>query len=133
VSQENVEVVREVVAARAAGNRERSLGFLHPEIVVDGSRNVFNPASCVGIDGLRRMASERDDVWEEFRIEAEEFIDAGDQVVVVGRLFGKGRGSGVEVESPTAQVFTVREGRVVRWEFGYADRAEAFKAVGLED
>jgi ketosteroid isomerase-like protein len=79
------------------------------------------------------MVSERDDVWEKFRIEAEEFIDAGDRVVVVGRLVAKGRGSGVEAESPTAQVFTVREGRVVRWEFGYADRADALKAVGLAE
>jgi ketosteroid isomerase-like protein len=48
-------------------------------------------------------------------------------------MVGKGRGSGVEVERHTAHLWTLRNGRVVRWELGYTNRREALKAVGLAE
>ena len=131
MSQENVEVVRSVLTAISAGDRDKALAFAHPEIVVDATRNVFNSATYVGIDGLQRMIA-TEETWEEIRTEPLEYIDAGDRVVVIGWLVGKGRGSGVEVERHTAHVWTVSNGRVVRWELGYTNRHEALKAVGLE-
>ncbi len=44
MSQENVEVVRSVLAAIAVGDQERAVAFLDPQIVVDATRNVFKPA-----------------------------------------------------------------------------------------
>jgi len=132
VSQENVEVVRSVLTAISARDRDKALAFAHPEIVVDATRNVFNPATYVGIDGLQRMIAATEETWEEIRTEPLEYIDAGDRVVVIGWLVGKGRGSGVEVERHTAHVWTVSNGRVVGWELGYTNRHEALKAVGLE-
>ena len=46
------------------------------------SERVFNPAVYEGHDGIRRFVAELDEVWDEFRIEPVEFIDAGDAVVV---------------------------------------------------
>jgi ketosteroid isomerase-like protein len=63
--------------------------------------------------------------------EQNEFIDAGDRVVVIGRLVGKGKGSGVEVGQPNATVLTFRDGLLIRSETGYTDRREALKAAGL--
>jgi ketosteroid isomerase-like protein len=48
-------------------------------------------------------------------------------VVVLGRLTGKGKASGVEVEQPIAGVWTVCDGRIVRGEIGYTSRQEASK------
>jgi ketosteroid isomerase-like protein len=45
---------------------------------------------------------------------------------------GRGRGSGVEVEARFYEVYTVRDGRTVRWE-EFSDRAEALKAAGLRE
>ena len=133
MSQENVEVVRNAVAAFAAGDRERALAFFDPQIVVDATRFVFNPATYVGIEGLRQMVAATDEMWEKIRTEAHELIDAGDHVVLLGRLVGKGKGSGVEVARPTGQVWTLRDGRIVRWEIGYTDRSQALEAVGLRE
>ena len=133
MSQENVDLVRDVYAAWASGDREKALEFLDPKLTIDATRRVLNPDTYVGIEGLGRMLAETNDVWEEFRFEPLEFIDAGDRVVVIGRLFGKGRGSGIEVDQPIAGIWTVRDGRVVRWEVGYTDRAEALEAVGLSE
>ena len=74
-----------------------------------------------------------DEVWEVFRTEPREFIDAGDRVVVTGLWVGKGKGSGVEVQQPTVHVFTLRDGRVVRWELGHTNRSQALEAVGLRE
>ena len=43
--------------------------------------------------------------------------------------YRRGRGSGIEMESDTAVVFTVRHGRVVRMQ-GYMDQDAAMQAAG---
>jgi len=48
-----------------------------------------------------------------------------------GTATNKRAGSGIEVQAPTAHVFTVHEGRVVRWELGYTERREALEAAGV--
>ena len=143
MSQENVQIVRAAYGAwdmlrwnlesSNPADVEKALALIHPEIVVDATRNVFNPATYAGMEGLRRMQADTNEVWEEVRTEGLEFYDAGDRVVVMGRLVGKGKGSGVEVEQPLAQVITVHDGRVVRWDLGYADRRDALEAAGLSE
>jgi ketosteroid isomerase-like protein len=90
MSQENVEIVREVFAAINRGDRETAFGFADPEIVVDATRRVFNPTTYVGTQGIRAWAADMDEVWEDFRADVIEFVDAGDSVVVFLRLQGKG-------------------------------------------
>ena len=133
MSQENVEIVRSVYEAANRGDREHALGFLHPEIVIDATRRVINPTTYVGMDGAQQLFTDMDEVWEEFRLEQIELIDAGSRVVVIGRLVGKGKASGVEVEQPIAGIWNVRGGRVVRVELGYTDRREALEAAGLSE
>jgi uncharacterized protein len=133
MSQENVEVVQSVLAAWGRHDEGSVLPLLDPEVVFDATRRKINPKTYVGMEGLRVMLADRDEVWEGFRTEPEEFIDAGDRVVVVGRWVAKGKGSGLEVQQATAHVLALRDGRVVRWEFGYSDRAEALEAVGLRE
>jgi ketosteroid isomerase-like protein len=70
--------------------------------------------------------------WEVRRLDPEEFIDAGDSVVVLIHEYRRGRGSGIEVEAETAMVFKVRKRRVVRMQ-GYMDRGRALRAVGLSE
>ena len=72
------------------------------------------------------------EAWEERRLEPEEFLDVDDLVVLLLHEYRRGRGSGVELESHTAVVFTVRDGRVVRVR-GYMDQDAALTAAGLLD
>jgi uncharacterized protein len=133
MSQENVEVVRRVIEAWNGSEHERVIPFLDPDVIIDGTRRIINPKTYAGIEGVRAMLAERDEVWGEFRFEPDEFTDAGDRVVAIGRWVAKGRGSGVEVNQPIADVFTLHDGRVVRCEVGYRDRAGALEAAGLSD
>ena len=70
------------------------------------------------------------DVYPDFHVEPERFVDAGDDVVVVGTARGTAA-SGVEAQWKQGYVWTVRDGTAVvfRW---FSDSAEAFAAVGLE-
>ena len=70
--------------------------------------------------------------WAEYRLEAEELIDAGSSVVVVVRERGRGKGSGVPFESRWAQVWTFGRGRIIRWAL-FPDRATALDAAGVSD
>src|SRR5215211_1192760 len=68
--------------------------------------------------------------WDEYRLDAEELIDAGASVVLVVHEQGRGKGSGVPVEHDFAQVWTVHRGKVIRWEL-FPDKATALQAAGL--
>jgi ketosteroid isomerase-like protein len=133
VSADNVEIVSAALRALMAGDRETLYSFAHPEIVVDATRNVFNPATYEGLDGLRAMLAGMDEAWAEMRVEAAELIAAGERVVTVGRLIGKGKGSGVEVDRFNGQVWTLADGRVVRLEIGFDDLAAALEAAGIAE
>jgi uncharacterized protein len=51
--------------------------------------------------------------FDEFRADPEHFIDAGDQVVVVGHFRGRAK-NGQELEAPFAHVWAMRHGKAVR-------------------
>jgi ketosteroid isomerase-like protein len=133
MSRENVEIVRRLIEAWNSNEQDRVIGILDPGVVFDATRRLVNPKTYTGVQGMRLMFAERDEVWEEFRMEPDEVLDAGDRVVAVGRWVGKGKGSGVEVQQPVADVFTLHDGRVVRFELGFTDRAEALEAAGLSE
>jgi len=130
---QNVEIVREVMAlVRRTGTGEpepRLFELLAPEVKLDMSRRTFNPDVYEGHDGLRRFKRERDEVWEEFLVTPERMVDAGDSVVVIESLRGRGRGSGVETRSRSGSVWTMRDGQVIHMAT-YRDPQEALDAVG---
>jgi ketosteroid isomerase-like protein len=72
------------------------------------------------------------ETWGEWRYERERFFDAGDQVVVFGRIIAKGGASGVPIEAETAHVWTIRGGRATSMH-AYRDRAEALEVAGLRE
>jgi ketosteroid isomerase-like protein len=131
-----VEIVREVLALRPRlGTREpqaRLLELIAPDVTLDMSRRTFNPEVYEGHDDLLRFQREMDEVWEEFLQTPEQMIDAGENVVVIESMRMRGRGSGIEITSRFASVWTVREEQVVLVTM-YPDPQVALKAVGLED
>jgi ketosteroid isomerase-like protein len=83
-----------------------------------------------GYEGLRRSAAEVREVWANWWVEAERFVDAGDRVLVVERYGGRGRESGLEVDERAAAIWTLRDGRVLRLEVGIPVD-EAYATLGL--
>ena len=98
----------------------------YPTLSVDAD------AEYVGREAVIRACRHYWGTFVDYRLEAEELIDAGSSVVVVAFETGRGKGSGVPVERRYAQVWTFRRGRIIRWEM-FPDRAAALEAVGRRE
>jgi uncharacterized protein len=85
-----------------------------------------------GREGVERFAADTSENWEELQSVAAEFRDLGDRVLVLGRLKGRGKGSGAPVDQPYAGIFDFRGDRIWRYRV-YFDRAEGLRAAGLSE
>src|SRR6266480_3331617 len=92
---------------------------------VDGS-------SVRGREGIEMLFGEIHDTWEEQLVIADESRDLGDRVLVLGRIVGRGRASGIPVETPGATITDFRDGKMARVRT-YLDHGEALRAAGLSD
>ena len=130
MSQENVEIVRNGVEAWMSGDEpaafaswDEKIEWIAPPEDPDQPVVVGNVAAA---EALARWMS----TWDEYRLELEELIDAGDDVIQTGRQVMTTRGA--EVSSDIFFVWTIRAGRAVRLRMFY-QRDQALKAVGLEE
>jgi ketosteroid isomerase-like protein len=86
-----------------------------------------------GAEAARQALEEWIDSFEDFRVETEELLDAGDKVIAVVRESGRMRGSTTRIDAPFTAVFAFDEqGRVARLDW-FTNRAEALEAVGLRE
>ena len=81
-----------------------------------------------GHQGLRRWYEEANEEWDELTIDAHEFREQGDQLIVFLRAVGRGKGSHVEVEAEIVHVAEFRDGKFTRLH-AYGDREQALAAV----
>ena len=133
MSQENVEIIRRGYEAFAKGRIAFEL--LNPEIEWRGPREFPDLAGPRrGHEGVRRYIAQLSEVFNDYRMVAEEFIDAGgDQVLVFAREGGRGKGSGLEVQTnPTGHLWTFRDGKAIRMQ-SYWERPDALEAAGLRE
>jgi uncharacterized protein len=124
VSQENVEIVRTFLTADV----DEALLYADPGIV-------WNPIEELPTQGhaaVRASLAHWKAEWDDYKVMPEEFVDAGDRVVVTVRLGGRGRGSGVEIEARFYDVYTLSDGKIVRMD-QFTERSEALEVVGLSD
>jgi ketosteroid isomerase-like protein len=110
------------------GDHAAALACLAPDAVF----TVSQEGTVQGRDAIRAMWERWEGDWEQVGPIAEEFIDVGDQIVVTVDEWGRGRGSGIEVDARFFNVFTFRDGQVVR-KVEFTGRAEALEAAGLPD
>jgi ketosteroid isomerase-like protein len=130
MSHVNVEIVRNGFEAWDRRDYDAATSHFSPVVEIDASDRVLNPAVYSGLDGAMRFRDEIAETWDEFHVEVEDVVSAGDDVVVLVRSSGRGRASGAEVESRAAWVATVRDQRIARLRL-YRDRSRALEAVGL--
>jgi uncharacterized protein len=68
--------------------------------------------------------------WEDWRCEAEDYVTNGEFVVVLTRYTGRGKESGVTVDTEGAHLWRMRGGKAVRLEV-FSSRRRALAAAGL--
>jgi ketosteroid isomerase-like protein len=72
------------------------------------------------------------EAFEQFWVEPQEIIDAGDKVIVPVRFGGRARHTGLEVRFEVVHVCTARDGKWTRIDM-YVSKADALEAVGLRE
>jgi hypothetical protein len=75
------------------------------------------------------MCNRVTELWTTYRVEIDEAIAAGENVLILARDYARRELGAAEVEFKPAAIWTVRDGQITH-EF-YSDRAEALRAVGL--
>ena len=132
MSQENVEIVRAYIDAVNGGDWEAaSTAFLDDDVELDWSRS---PAPYRGIYRGREAAlrfAEELRVWEAYRIEPSDFMDAGADVLVPHVVHLRGR-DGIEVDARSTYIYKMRNRLCVRWSI-YQEHDEALRAAGLSE
>ena len=132
MSQANLEIVRRSLEAFNSKGVDGLAHFWHPDIdwrAIEGAPD--DVGVFTGQEAMRRYFGEWLEMFDEARNEPEEFIEAGDQIVVVQHASGIGKRNGIPVDMRYAVVYTVQDGKIVRGR-EYAMRTQALKAVGLE-
>jgi ketosteroid isomerase-like protein len=131
VSQENVEIVRAIYAHWARGNFRAGTEHYDPHVLLVLRPEFPDAKAYCGPEEIRRYM--RDEFLADFvgaTISGEEFLDAGESVVVFVDQRATGPESGVPVRMRYYQVWTLRGGSVIRIE-SIREREDALEAVGL--
>jgi ketosteroid isomerase-like protein len=129
MSQENVEIVRQLVRAWNDGNVDTLLRFFDHDCEVIFRPEVPEPGPFHGHADLRRWAEGFMSAWDTHHAQVVETHDLGDRIVVSLHLAGRGGGSGVEMEETDAHLFAIRNGKIVRWQ-NFPDCSQALEAAG---
>ena len=130
VSRENVEIIRELFARFAAGDRASWRLVFSDDVIWDTTAaSMAGGGVYRGHEGAERFFVEWLGAWNDPTVELLDLVDAGDSVVVEFRWSGRGKASGVETEQTFFGVYDLRDGKVVRYR-QYETREQALAAAG---
>lgn len=125
----NVDVMKELYDAFGRGDVATVLGAFDEKIEWTSAEGAVYPGTFVGGDAVlanvfARIGAE----WDGFRVEPFEYIDGGDQVVALGRYSGSYKATGRSMNAAFAHVWTLRDGRIVRYR-QYVDTLKMAEAL----
>ena len=135
MSKENVEIVRREYGALAARDWAAIAEIWHPEIELEADEAAPGRGTYRGAEEITQFYDSWAEPYSQYRVEAEEIHDAGDQIVVVERFAGRGlKGSGSErwLEGRLFRLITFKDGKIWRIK-EYTTRTEALAATGLSE
>ena len=132
MSQANVDLIRGIYAAFAVGDVPAVLGAMSEDMVwneaenfpyADGNPYRGHDAILGGV--FARLGAE----WDGFAALPEEFLDAGDTIVVLGRYRGSHKATGRSLDAQLAHVWRLKDGKAVAFQ-QYTDTLQAARATG---
>jgi len=130
MSQENVEIIRASLEAAQQGEAEAALSYYSEDVVWHNRPPEVGPYH--GREGVVRAIAGFAEHFDDYWLEADRFVDAGDQVVLLWRQGGTGKSSGASIEEEGATVFNLEDGSIYRVQV-YSDRDEALEAARLSE
>jgi hypothetical protein len=132
MSQENVAVVRNLYDAFGRGDVPTVIGLMDPQIVWNeaenfplADRNPYVGPEAILTGVFARLAAD----WHDFAAVPEEFLDAGDTVVVLGHYHGTHKLTGLSQRSQIAHIWRVKDGKAAQFQ-QYVDTLQVARVTG---
>jgi ketosteroid isomerase-like protein len=132
MSRENVDRVLAGYEAFNRGDLEAAVAGFSPDFELRPPPILPDPDIYRGPEGFRQFWQKWIDSFDDFRIEIEEVIDAGDTIVVMAAVCGRGKDSGVETRSPSFPHVWTFQGNEIKSMEALQNRAAAVEALGLD-
>ena len=130
MSQENVEIVRHVYGSGLIDrDPEELLELATPDVEYVNPPYAVEPGVRRGLVAVGHAMRKFAEVWEESRHELRELYECGDIVVAAVSWHVRNRGSDREIVNEEAHSWTLRDGRIARFEWGQ-DLGKALEAAG---
>jgi len=129
LTERNVALLREAYEAINQEGLDSAAAWdlIDDDILIRDRPEIPDPQTYRGREGARKALAISDESFESFTMAPVDLIGVGDQhVVVVLRMSGRGRGSGVPVEETIAHLWTVRDGKAVALQV-YTDPDDALR------
>jgi len=136
--EQNVETVRRAYeafnrwGARPQGNPFPGDPFLHPDVTFETYANSPEAGVYRGRDAVIAYNQRLFERFDRVRIEIEELLPAGDQVVVVSRQHAVPRSGDTAMIVPVVEVWTIRDGLLAE-RHSFSTRSQALEAVGRRE
>lgn len=129
MAERNLAIVLSAFAAYERGDEQAMIAAASPEIVVTQFPDQLDVRDFHGRDGLLEMMTGWLGTWEDWTLDVRSVASEGELVFVNAVQRGRGKGSGVPIESDVTFLFTFRDGEIVRWQI-FHDEQEAREAAG---
>jgi uncharacterized protein len=131
MSEENVEIIRTLYDTFNVGGAEAVRKLLDPDVVFKEPPEQPGATTFRGVDAVIEGFGKWSENWESHRIEPERLTDLGDRVLALEHHKLRGR-DGIEVEGHAGNIWTLRRGKIIRFE-AWWDQAAALEAAGLKE
>jgi len=132
MANDNVALVRGIYDAFATGDVAAVLAAMSDDIVWNeaenfplADRNPYRGPQAVASGVFARLAEE----WDGFGVEPQEFLDAGDSIIVLGRYRGTNKTTGRAMNPQMAHVWRVSGGKATAFQ-QYVDTIAVARASG---
>jgi ketosteroid isomerase-like protein len=132
MSQGNIDVIRRMTAALDRADWDGVFAEISPDF--EWETDPRHPKAGVyrGHEAFRRFMEDLEDPFEQTVTEFEEVFARADQVVAFVKIRRRLGGSNVEIEIRIGELYTFREGTLVRGQ-AFAEREKALEAAGLSE
>ncbi|MBA2523831.1 MAG: nuclear transport factor 2 family protein [Solirubrobacterales bacterium] len=131
MSRKNLELVQRIYEERLLDNpSERLLMLAAPDIEYVNPPEAVDSGVRHGMEEVAHALQNMQTSFEATHNELHELFDAGDAVVASVSFRARNRGSESEVVQEEAHTWTLRDGRITRFEWG-RDLGSALEAAGL--
>jgi len=129
MSQDNLSTIREGYDLFARGEFSRlpfapQIEWIEPDV-----EGMWGGGTHRGLESvIKEVFEPAFEKFDNFRVQCDQFLDAGDQVIVTGRFLGRGKDTGNELNAPFAHFWTLRNGKVTVFR-AYTDTANWLRAL----